>query len=60
MSVKNLGQTMPVYVTRKMGNGDIVYYSMSIWMSLLVMFLAWINVVVWGVLGLYFAVRVFV
>lgn len=53
--------SMPVYVTRPHGrDGKTVSYSMSLWMSLLAMLLLWLNVVVWGVVGVYAAVRVIV
>lgn len=50
--------SMPIYVTRKTADGDTGSLSMSIWMQLLVLFLLWLNAVIWGCLGIYKAVRV--
>ena len=52
--------TMPVYVTRQTSSGETGQLSISIWMALLVLLFVWLNAVVWGALGLYFAVRLFV
>ncbi len=57
MPFYGLNNSLPIYVTRKTANGDVASYSISIWMSLLVIFLGWTNAVVWGALGLYFAVK---
>jgi hypothetical protein len=54
-----LNESLPVYVTRKYGeHGTAAHYDCSIWMTLLAGFLIWLNIVVWGILGLYFAVKV--
>lgn len=55
----DLGASAPVYVTRKTAGGVVAHYSLSIWMSLLAMCLVWLNIVVWGVIGLVEAVRFF-
>lgn len=60
MSAKGLGTAMPVYVTRQTADGLIAQYSLSLWMTLLAVFLLWANVVAWGIVGLIYAVRVFV
>jgi hypothetical protein len=56
----SLRTSAPIYVTRKTADGETANYSLSIWMTLLVILLLWLNVVVWGCLGLYEAVRVIV
>ena len=60
VSVYGLGTQIPIYVTRKTSKGETGSYSLSCWMPLLVMILAFLNAVAWGVLGLVFAVRVIV
>jgi len=56
----NWGAQAPIYVTRKNADGWIGSYSMSLGMSLPAMLLVWLNVIAWGLIGLYEAVRVFV
>lgn len=56
----NLNASAPIYVTRKNADGIIATYSLSIWMTLLALMIVWTNIVVWGGIGLYEAVRVFV
>jgi hypothetical protein len=58
-SAKNLGEMMPIYITRKNSEGDTGTLSASIWMVLLVVLLVWSNVVVWGVVGLIQGFKVF-
>lgn len=60
MSLRDFGVSAPVYVTNPTAGKFIAHYSMPLWMSLLAMFLAWMNAVVWGVIGLYVAVKVVV
>ena len=54
----SLMDSAPVYVTRENADGLTASYSMSFWMTLLAMFVVWANVVVWGVIGLVYAVSV--
>jgi hypothetical protein len=49
---KALNMSTPVYVTRKDGDGRIMSYSMSAWMTLLAMAVIWLNVVAWGIFGM--------
>lgn len=56
----SLFTSMPIYVTREDADGFIGAFSMSIWMPLLAMLLVWANAIVWGVVGLIYAVRVVV
>jgi hypothetical protein len=49
---KNLNMAAPVYVTRKNADSYIASYSMTLWMTLLAMMLVWLNIVVWGIVGL--------
>lgn len=58
MKLEGLGMSLPVYVTRKTAHGETYQYSLSLWMTLLAIFLLWLNVVVWGAVGLIAAVRV--
>jgi len=56
---RGLNTSLPIYTTRPHGrDGETASYSMSVWMTLLAGVLVWLNVVVWGLLGLYFAARV--
>lgn len=54
----SLVDMMPVYVTRKTADGDTGSLSLSIWMPLFAVLLLWLNVMVWGIVGLVVAVRV--
>lgn len=54
----NLGTPVPVYTTRKSANGQTFTYSMSAWLPFLAMSLVTMNVIVWGVIGLYEAYKV--
>lgn len=54
----SLADSTPIYVTRKTAGGETGSYGMSLWMSLIALLLIWLNVIVWGCLGLYEAVRV--
>jgi len=54
----SLTDSLPIYVTRKDADGETGTYSLSGWAVLLAMLLIWLNIVVWGFLGLYFAVAV--
>jgi len=56
--IVSLQSSIPVYVTRKDADGNTGTYSYSIWMTLLAGFVVWLNVVVWGAVGLVTAVRV--
>lgn len=53
-----LGQTMPIYVTRKDAHGQTMTYSQTYWMTALAQFVVWFNVVLWAVVGVVEAVRV--
>lgn len=50
----------PVYVTRKTAHDETGSVSMSLWMQLLTLILIWLNIVIWGGIGLYEAVRVMI
>lgn len=50
--------SLPVYVTRKTANGYTGSYSLAAWMPLLAIALIWLNIVVWGCVGLYEAARI--
>lgn len=52
------GTKSPIYVTRKAADGTVGYLSMSVWMQLVVLLLAWSNALLWGVVGLVYAVKV--
>lgn len=54
----SLTDSMPIYVTRKDAGGETGTLSLSIWMPLVAMLLIWVNVIVWGVVGLVVAVEV--
>lgn len=43
---------IPVYVTRTDADGETGTLSMSIWMQLVVLLLAWLNAVGWSIYGL--------
>ncbi len=42
---------IPVYVTRKTADGGTAQYSQSIALTLLAQCLVWLNVVLWGIVG---------
>jgi hypothetical protein len=48
---------LPFYVTRP-SNGIVGEYSMEAWRALLIIWVVWLNIVVWGAVGLVVAVRV--
>jgi hypothetical protein len=48
---------LPFYVTRP-SNGIVGEYSMEAWRALLIIWVVWLNIVVWGVVSLVVAVRV--
>lgn len=48
----DLAAAAPVYVTRKDSDGVTGTWSMSMWMALLVMFLVWLVIVLWSVVGI--------
>lgn len=48
-----LNGSYPIYVTRKTAGGETMSYSLSLWMTLLVILLVWANVIVWAGYGLY-------
>lgn len=54
-----MNQALPVYVTRKTAHGETAEYEMSLWMTMLAGFMVWLNIVVWGVVGLRKAVKAF-
>jgi hypothetical protein len=54
----NLNMAMSVYTTRQDAHGQTASYSLSLWMTLLAMFLIWLNIVVWGAIGLVYSVLV--
>ena len=51
----DLNKNMPVYVTRETADGLTGSLSMSIWMALLAMLLIWVNIIVWGIIGIIMA-----
>lgn len=51
----DLNASMPVYVTRKTASGETGSLSLSIWMGLAALGLLWLNVVVWSVIALVYA-----
>lgn len=53
----NLGLSLPIYTTRKDAHGDTATYSQSLWMTLLVQVLIWLNLIAWGIIGLVEAIR---
>lgn len=56
---RGLNTSLPIYTTRPHGrDGETASYSVSLWMTLLAGLLVWLNVVVWGAVGIYEAVRV--
>ena len=55
---KNLGMSAPVYVTRKSADGFTMTYEMSLWMPIFAMLLIWLNVMIWGIVGLITAFKV--
>ncbi len=53
-----LTDQLPYYVTRKTADGYTAYFSLPAWLLLTAAKLFWLNVIVWGVVGLIVAVRV--
>lgn len=59
--LRALSTPFPIYVTRKYGvDGKTGQYTLSAWMILLVMLLAWTNAVAWGAYGVLEAVKALV
>jgi hypothetical protein len=54
--VYGLSTSLPVYVTRQTASGETAQYSASLWATFLAGFLVWLNVVLWGIVGLIAAV----
>lgn len=50
-----LRESVPFYVMR---DGGI--WSAPLWRALLVLHLVWLNIVLWGIVGIYTAIRVLV
>jgi hypothetical protein len=53
--VGNIPQ-IPIYVTRKTGEGQVASYSFEGMITLPAMYLAMLNVIVWGIVGLVFGI----
>jgi hypothetical protein len=49
---------IPIYVTRKNAAGMIGSWTISAWVGVAVMYLVFLNIFAWGLVGLYEAVRV--
>jgi len=56
--LKILGIMAPVYVTRPTADGYIASYSLALYQSLLALLIIWLNVLLWGVIGIIQAIRV--
>ncbi len=56
--IRELGTSMPVYTTRKSGDGYTMTYSVPAWNAFGAMLLILANIWVWGVVGLITAVKV--
>lgn len=56
MSFNNLGISVPIYVTRQSANGETGSYFISLWVSLLCILIAILNIVLWGGIGIYEAI----
>lgn len=52
-NLRALSQDVPIYVTRENADGQIAEYTLSIWMTLLAIFVVWANLIAWGFYGLY-------
>ena len=52
------GFQIPIYVTRKRADGCIGAINMGAWLMMIIYLLVVLNVLSWGVLGLYFAAKV--
>lgn len=48
----NWTRAVPVYVTRETADRMVMTYSLAAWMPLLILFLAALNAICWGVIGL--------
>lgn len=55
-----LSNSMPIYTTREDANRESATYSLSLWMTLMAIFLIWANIIIWSLIGLFVAVRVIV
>lgn len=49
--------SIPFYVTRETAGGEIYTYAISAWISLLGISLIWINILLWGLVGLIIGVQ---
>jgi len=57
--LKNLSLQLPYYVTRPHGaNQETMQFSMNAYFLLITILIIWINVFVWGIIGLITAVKV--
>jgi low affinity Fe/Cu permease len=48
---------IPIYVTRKTGEGQVASYSFESLITIPAMYLAMLNVIVWGIVGLMFGAK---
>lgn len=47
---------IPIYVTRRTGGGQVAAYSVTDTLTVPALYLAMLNVIVWGVVGLVFGI----
>lgn len=59
-NLRALGTTAPIYVTRPTSSGTVASYSMSLWMTLLAILAIFLNVILWGTVGVIKAVEVLI
>lgn len=57
LKATGLSESFPIYTTRKSGGGETMTYSQTYWMTALAQLLIWFNIVIWGGIGIYEAVR---
>lgn len=58
MGIRSLGLALPIYTTRpSAGDGATATYSQSAWITFAVIWTVSLNIIAWGGIGLYEAVR---
>lgn len=58
MSLPSFNTNVPVYVTNETAEGLVMTYSTSVYFAFFLFRLILLNMAVWGILGLYEAVKV--
>jgi hypothetical protein len=52
---QKIGYTAPVYVTRENARGEIGAYELNVWLTVAAMFVIYLNIMIWGIIGIVYA-----